>query len=150
MASEIAAVAEAVKDAINAADLSVELEAQRVYVPKFDLRDLEDIAVRVVARSYDRTNASRSAVQKEVPIDIGVAKLISPTSNPESTTANAELDGLIELVEEIAAIFDASRELADTGAWWIRTEVPEPLYDVEALRTERKFLSVIRVTLRIP
>lgn len=149
--SEIAAVAQAVVDAINAAgsDLSQSVTAERLWVPAFVLDELDDIGVKVVPRIYDRTNADRRSVAREIPIDVGIAVRLPEGVDPTKESANVVIDPIMQLVEEIADLFQPG-ELASTGAKWVRTEIPDQPYDVGKLANNRQFLSIVRVTFRIP
>lgn len=149
--SEIATVAEAVKLAINNAPsgaLSIDVVAERLWVPAFVLEELDEINVKVVPHLYDRTNADRSSVQREIPIDIGIARRLPEGVDPTDESANATIDPIMTFAEEVADLFGPG-ELASTGAKWVRTEIPDQPYDVAKLAQNRQFLAIVRVTFRI-
>jgi hypothetical protein len=145
MSSKIATAADGIVTAINAATLSQDVEAERRYIPGVDLDKLgDDIAVLVVPPEAEFSPITRRRHQIDVPIQIGVIKKLAPTTNPEETTGNTEIDTLIQLCEEIAAVF-----LPGTygGAAWVSTRYG-PIVDADYLRNSNAFVGMITVTLK--
>jgi hypothetical protein len=146
MSSKIATAADGIVTAINAATLSQEIEAERRYIPGVDLDKLDDgeILVLVVPPSADFAPLTRRRHQIDIPIDIGVIKKLQPTTNPEDTTGNSEIDALIQLCEEIEAVFDPGTY---GGAAWVSTRY-EPIVDPDYLRNSNAFVGRIIVTVK--
>ena len=130
-----AELAEAVKDAINAAEFSVEFTATRVYVPLFKIEDMETLHVTIVPRDLEISLATRRDNRSTTGVDVAVQQRLSATSN-------TALDALVALVEDIAQ--HMTRRDVST-ARWESTEV-RPLYSPDELRERRQFTSVIRLT----
>ena len=94
-------IAEAVKDALNAATLSQTIAATRVYAPDLELRSNEDaIAVRVWPAPEGRVSefASRSTIKRDYPIYVAVLRKCD-------VDTNATVDAYAALLEEIEDLF---------------------------------------------
>jgi hypothetical protein len=115
--------------------------AQRAYRPVFDLQDMKDLHVTVVPRGVETSGASRSMTQSDVQIDIGVQQK-PPDVN------QAELDGLMRLVEQIADHLRGRKLTAAPDASWVKTE-NNPIFAPEHLEQLRQFTSVLTVTYRV-
>ena len=145
MSSQIVDVAEAVKTSLNAGTFSQTFTAMRKWVPKVALAALDTIAVTVVPKDYARENETRGETRRTIQIDIGIQKRFNYLeTNPEDPTKLDELDELMQLVEEIANYFTPG---GYGGARWVRTEIPEPMFDIQVLDKESTFTSVVTVTL---
>jgi len=134
--SSIIAIADAVVTELNAHNFSQPLTAVRHYVPTFDLKDMQDLHVSVVPRGVEISTAGRGIVQRGIQVDIGVQKKIA---------GDAEIDGMMSLVDEIAEFFRAKRRFG--SALWVKT-ANFPIYSPEHLHELRQFTSVLTVTLR--
>jgi len=134
-------LADAVVAELNASGLLPGVTAQRAYRPAFDLEDMKDLHVTVVPRGVEMTGASRSMVQSDVQIDIGVQK--KPTELNQ-----AELDGLMALVEQLADHLRGRRLAGAPEAAWVKTE-NNPIFAAEHLEQLRQFTSVLTVTYRV-
>jgi hypothetical protein len=132
-------IADAVAAELNAAELSLEFIAEVNLKPEFELKDLKDLKVTVVPKSLKFSGAIRQESGKEVQIDIGVQK---KTADPE------QLAALLQLVEEIAGIFDRKRLAEYPKAVCVGIE-NDPVYDPEHLRQYRQFTSVITLKFRV-
>lgn len=132
-------VADAVAAKITGANLAPGLVAERILLPVFELKDMKTLKVSVVPKARKIIQEARNANTDEVQIDIGVQKKISDDS---------ELDGLLKLVEDIAALFKAERLEGYKRAICIKVE-NEPVYDHEHLRQLRQFTSVITLTFKV-
>lgn len=133
-------VAAAVVTELNAATFSQAFEAARNYVPSFDRAELKTLHVTVVPKKIEITSLTRSSNQYDVGIDVAVQKKLN-------TDDNAEIDPLMQLVEEIGEFFRL-RRLASIAATWIKTE-NAPIYALEHLDQKRVFTSVLTLTFRI-
>src|SRR5687768_8737202 len=121
MPSKIAEIAEAVLAALNAAGpgtFSMTFTPMRKYLP---LQKLEEgsLIVSVVPRTEVRQSISRTHVQREISIDIGIRKRLTQAADPLTDQANPELDALVFFAEQIAGFFRAGK-LGSTGAVWLR------------------------------
>lgn len=123
----------------NAQNLSMEFTAEVNLKPEFELKELRTLKVTVVPKSLKFSGATRLESAKEVEIDIGVQK---KTADPEA------LSTLLQLVEEIAGLFDRKRLAQYRKAVCVGIE-NDPIYDPEHLRQYRQFTSVITLTFRI-
>jgi len=117
------------------------LNAERAYRPTFDLADMKDLHVTVVPRGVELQGASRSMVQADVQIDIGVQRKLAAADN-------AEIDALMALAEQIGDFFRTHRLAGAPDASWVRTE-NVPIYSPEHLDQLRQFTSVLTVTFRV-
>jgi hypothetical protein len=132
-------VADAVAAELNAAELSQAFIAKVNLKPEFELKDLKNLKVTVVPKSLKFSGAVRQESAKEVQIDIGVQK---KTADPE------QLATLLQLVEDIAGIFDRKRLAGFPKAVCVGIE-NDPVYDPEHLRQYRQFTSVITLKFRV-
>jgi hypothetical protein len=147
VASQIAAIADAVKTALNDAvadeTLSMTFAAERLFVPYATLEALEDLHVYVMPVERVVTKRDRGELQSDVRVDVAVIKRIE--ADPKTEAANAELDPLLELVEEIVELFGRGEY---GGARWLATENPG-LFDIDRLNTSKTFLSLVTLTFKL-
>jgi hypothetical protein len=139
--SAITDIAEAVKDELNAGSFGQTFTAERHYKPSFDLPDMKTLHVSVVPKGLAMQATTRSSAQHDVQIDIAVQKKFTAGDN-------AELDPLMELVEEIADFFKQRRLDAYPQAVWVKTE-NAPIYAAEHMDELRQFTSVLTLTYRV-
>lgn len=135
--SVIVDIADAVKDALSAAELSRPVTAERLFRPRFELSEMHSLHVSVVPRGVEIAAAGRGLDQRDVQIDVAVQKKLGD---------DAEVPALLGLVEEIADLVRHTRRFGP--AVWVRTE-NEPLYSVEHLGELRQFTSVLTLTCRV-
>ena len=87
-------------------------------------------------------NPDRSRSQSDYSFDVAVQKKFS-------TGTNAELDLLIDLVQEIIVFFRHKQRLDSfPNAMWLKSEVPV-LYAPEHMEQLRQFTSVLTLTYRV-
>jgi hypothetical protein len=137
--STILAIADAVVAHLNAGTFSQPVSAQRVYQPAFTLEELKDLRVSVVPRSTGITTASRDSSTFECAVDVGIQKKIGEEN---------EIDGLLDLVEELADHLRLKRLPGAPDAAWVGI-AHEPVVSTEALNEHRAFTSVLAVTYRV-
>ena len=148
MSSYIADIAEAVKDALNAAvassGLSADFTAERVWVPEKDYSAVTGLVVWVFPRAnlLFSSASTRRAQATEVEINIVYAQRLDQLTDPETEAANAAVDAMQQLGEEIADLI-ADRDQRYDGFPCLRTE-QDPIYDFDILRTHRVFVGLIR------
>ena len=139
--SSIIAIVDAVVQALNGHSFSQPFTARRHYVPTFDLKDMKNLHVTVVPRGVEMSTASRTLLQHDVQIDIGIQQKL-----PADTTSDqARIDTLMGLVQEVADVLRAAGHFDE--AQWVRTE-NKPVYSPEHLEQLRQFTSVLTLTLR--
>jgi hypothetical protein len=132
-------ISDAVAAELNNAELSQDFTAKVNLKPEFELKDLKNLKVTVVPKSLKFSGAVRQESAKEVQIDIGVQK---KTADPD------QLAALLQLVEEIAGVFDRKRLTEYQQAVCVGIE-NDPVYDPEHLRQYRQFTSVITLKFRV-
>ena len=133
-------IAAAVVADLSAAVFSRPVTAVRAYLPRFDLGEMEDLHVTVVADGRVVQPASRDLLQVEHRIEVAVQQRL-PGDDP------AACDPLLALVGEIADHLTGHHLAAVPDAVWVRTE-HEPLVDPSHLNELRQFTSLIAVTYR--
>lgn len=129
-------IADALVIALNDHVFSESFVAERAYRPTFELSDMQDLHVTVVPRAVEYATIGRSIPQGDMQIDIGVQKKIE---------ADADTDGLMSLVDEIATFIRDNRSLGTSV--WLRT-TNDPVFSQEHLNELRQFTSVLTVTYR--
>ena len=137
--STITAIADAVAAHINAGTFSQPVNAMRMYQPAFTLADLADLHISVVPRTVSIAAASRDSSTFECVIDVGVQKKIAD---------EAEIDGLLDLTEELADHIRLKRLPDAPDAAWVGI-AQDPVVSSEALEQHRTFTSVLSVTYRV-
>jgi len=137
----IADIADAVAAEINAGSFSQALTAERVYLPVFDLKEMQDLRVTVVPKSVLTLPGGRANNQHDYAIDVAVQKKLQ-------TADNAEIDDLMTLVDEIADHLRFKRLSSYPNAIWLKTE-NQPVYAPEHLHELRQFTSILTFTFRL-
>lgn len=135
-------LADAIAASLNEQIFSPAITAVRSHLPIFDLGQVGDaLQVSVVPRSVTVEPASRSTNFFDVSTDIGVQKRIDP-NDP------AQIDSLLDLVEQIGDSLRLKRLDTFANAQWIASEL-DPVLAAEHLERLNVFTSVITVTHRI-
>jgi hypothetical protein len=137
--AQITDIADAVVVALNGQTFSQPFTAARAYRAAFDLQEMKDLHVTVVPKGMELVTAGRGVAQSDLQIDIGVQKKLA-------TGNDAEIDALMDLVQEIAEFIRATRQFGE--AVWVKTE-NTPIYSQEHLGELRQFTSVLTLTLRV-
>lgn len=141
MSSKLVQLADAVVAALNAGKFSLAFTAQRLYRPYFDLPEMSTLHVTVVPDSMVLTQHTRVTMANESKVDVAVQRKYK-------TEDAAELDPLMVLVEEIAAMFAQNRVIAELGAVLLKVE-HAPVYSPEHMQDKRMFTSIITLTYRM-
>lgn len=110
-----------------------------MFQPAFTLEDLKELRVSVVPRTTGISTASRDSSTFECVIDVGVQKKVADES---------EMDGLLDLVEELADHIRLTRLPGMPDAAWIGI-THDPVVSSEGLEQHRAFTSVLSVTYRV-
>lgn len=136
-------IADAVVATLSAATFSQPVTAERAYLPRYDLADMQDLRVTVVPKEMTTTTASRGAASRDVTLDVAVQKKLG-----DPASAQAEQDVLMGLSEEIAEHLRTVALAGQPGAKWVRTE-HTAIYATEHLEQMRQFTSVVTLTYRV-
>jgi hypothetical protein len=115
--------------------------AARAYAPVFDLGEMADLHVTVVPKAATAERLDRTSRQFDYSVDVAVQKKLSDGGD-------AEIDGLMLLVEQIADHFNGRRPATFAGAVCLRVE-NEPVYSPDHLRELRQFTSVLTLVFRM-
>ena len=143
MVSLPVAVAEAVKDWINAGTYSADIAATRDYSPVRSMEALEsDAAPSVVVspRSQVVAMETRSNDVFTVEVDVFVQRRVQPDDT-------ASIDVVADFVDEIVDRL-RGKSFADLNATYTLIEI-DPIFDARLLREESRFITVIRATYQI-
>lgn len=136
----VSAIASAVAAKMNATGFSREFEAEVVFRPIFDLRNLKTLKVSVVPRAVSFERASRNANSRLVQVDIGIQRKL---------TDESDIEPLLELVEEITLCFGVGKRLPEyPEALCVEIE-NEPVYAPEHIEQYRQFTSVVTLTFEV-
>jgi hypothetical protein len=141
MPATIIRLADAVVEQLNTATLSYPVEAKRYYQPLFELPEMETLHVSVAPTGLTSTRVSRSSHTHDYQIDVAVQKKFTDGDAPE-------LDPLMQLVEEIAALFRTQPLASFTEAVCLKVE-NVPVYAPEHMENLRQFTSVLTLTYRV-
>jgi hypothetical protein len=134
-------IADALVAELNTATLSQPVTAERHYLPRFDLPEMQTLHVTVVPKGVVLASGDRSRGQGDYSIDVAVQRKFT-------TGDNAELDALTNLTEEITNHFRGRRLASYPDAAWLKTE-QTVLYAQEHLAELRQFTSVLTFTYRV-
>ena len=121
--------------------LSMPFTAVRYYQPSFDLKEMKTLRVSVVPKGVEVAQEARGKGTFNYKVDIGVQKKL------EAETL-AEIDPLMQLVEEIAELFRGKRLSSFPAAIWVKTE-HAPVFAPDHLQELRQFTSVMTLTFRV-
>lgn len=127
-------MSEVVNLAVAVAGFLTEYNAEVLYFPTFDLRDLDDLRVVVVPNSAEYKTVSRERHEEILKVQIGFLKRGSEEN----------LDDLLRIVEKIGLGF-LNRKLG--GATCVCVAY-NPIYSPEHLRERGQFTSIIELTFR--
>jgi hypothetical protein len=134
-------IAAALMEDLNATVFSRPFTASRAYLPIFQLGEMEDLHVTVVAAGRTVAPANRTLLQVEHRLDIAVQQRLAGGADEN------HCDPLLALVEEIADHLCGHTLAGAAGTTWVKTE-HAPLIAAEHLHEWRQFTSIITVTYR--
>jgi len=140
MPSKLLPIADAVVTTINGATLGQPVNAERLFLPQFELQEMNVLRVVVVPKDEERKPLSRAQKQVTYSVEIGVLKKLASTDA-------AEIDPLCDLVAGIAALFDGKRLEAVPDAICTVAKT-DPVYSVEHLEQLRQFTSVVTLSFK--
>jgi hypothetical protein len=139
--SVVTDVADSIVAELNAATLSISITAERKFVPSFALQEMANLHVTVVPKGVSITKSDRSRNTHDVMVDVAVQKKFDKGDS-------AEIDPLMNLVDEIADLFRLKRLTSYPAAHWLKTE-HAPIYSQEHWDEMRQFTSVLTFTFRV-
>ena len=139
--STFSILADSLVASLNAREFSQPLTAQRGYLPKFDLQEMQELHATVVPKQVVSQFADRGRSQFEYDIDVGVQKKL------QSLEAE-EIDPLVALSEEIADQFRGKRLESYPEAICSKATIA-PVYAQDHLDQLRQFTSVVTLTYRV-
>ena len=126
-----------IADAVAAELANLPMTVHRRVLPSFELAELKDLAVTVVPKSVQITNATRDTTSYEVAVDIGIQRKIGKDTDAEVATLSGVVSSIVTFLNR--------RSLATCNARF-KTLANEPVYAPEILSEKRLFLSVVTVT----
>lgn len=136
-AAAILTLADAVVADLNATQFSVPVQAQRGYLPTFELPEMDRLQVTVVPRQDDGRLDTRESSAHEYQLDIGVQQ------KPKKLD-NAHLDPLVLLTQEIADHFRFGR----VGHASLVSPKVRILYLQEHLQKFHQFTAVVTLSFK--
>ena len=139
--STVLNIADAVVAELNSATLSQSVQAVRLFVPNFDLKEMKDLHVSVVPRELHVRGLDRHRNSYDAAIDLAVQKKFKKGDA-------AEIDPLVGLAEEIADLFRLKRLASFPGAVWVGTD-HRVLYSQEHWDQFNQFTSLLTLTFRV-
>lgn len=107
------------------------------YVPEFELKDFAQERIIVFPAGVQYQQITRSGKAVEIGLEVGVAKRIQET----------DLPAMLERVEDIVQTIQDLRVMGGRGH--CKDVTNDPAYIVEAMTTEQKFMTVLKVTFRV-
>jgi hypothetical protein len=140
MSASMVAIADAVTAELNGHSFSQPFNAQRLYLPIFDLQAMSELKVTVVPKSISSSSLDRSRDNFDYQIDIAIQK--------KTPNDLAVIDSLMLLVEEIGDHFRSSPLSSFPGARCTSVE-NTPVYAPDHLQELRQFTSVLTLTFRL-
>jgi hypothetical protein len=140
MASRGVLIADDVVTVINGGSFTIPdaVVAQRLYITDHELTDLKSLKVSVMLSENPQGINARNSTQSDYMISVGVQK--------KTDNITTDFDALVELVEEINALFRFS-SLSGTGVSWVASEI-DPIYDPDHATRLGVFTSVLMLTFR--
>lgn len=130
------AIADALVTKLNSNVFDPPFVAERQYLPRFDLKEADGLAVYVVPRGAETSKVSRSTWQHLLTIDLAVQKKLA---NYNTSTQ----DALVGLVEAIREYLQDNRPAVVEP---LMTITIQRLWDPDLLADHKLFTSVLSLT----
>lgn len=120
-----------------AMDIAKTIGAQIDYVPQFELKDFkkEKLLVLPIGSKYEQL--SRGTKEIRITLEIAYIKRVE----------EKEISALLEKVQQLVQTVQNTKVF--NGRGYVTEVLNTPTYDVDAMITEKKFLSVMTVEIRI-
>lgn len=148
MAATAKDVADAVVDALNAADLSQSFTAERGYVPVHEAENLDTLEVTVVARDITGTMLARNADDFLYGVDVGVQVRVG-SGSMTNAQINAAADPFVLLAQEVLDLFRGKPIEAGDDRLICTAFGIDPIYDPDHMDRFRVFTSVVQLTFKL-
>jgi hypothetical protein len=139
MPAAIVAIASAIVADLNAHAFSQAFVAQRSYLPRYRLEELQDIRVTVVPKDDVGQRASRSQWQQDYKVDVALQQRLGADEL-------AQMDSLILLAQELSDYFKARNPAGDMVT--LAEVTFAPLFDPDHLEKHKTLTTVINLTFR--
>lgn len=131
---------DAVVDELNDHSFSMDLIAERTYLPQFELKQFSELRVSVVPREQRTERLTRESCSEICGIDVGVQMRFAKQDA-------ICIDPLMSLVDEILNHFNG---LVFSGTGALCTAIkPSPVYSPEHMEQFRQFTSVLTLTIKV-
>lgn len=141
--SLVTTIADAVVATLNASGVLTAVDAERSYLPRYEMAEMATLKVTVVPKAMTTDQAARSHASHDVTVDVAVQKKLG---NAEQ--AQAEQDGLMDLSEQLAEHLRVTPLTGQANIRWVRTE-HTAIYATEHLEQMRQFTSLFAITYRV-
>jgi len=144
--SLVTTIADAVVATINASGLLDGFPgavAERSYLPRYELREMQALRVTVVPKAMTTSAATRSHASHDITVDVAVQKKLGNVGQ-----AQAQQDGLMDLSEQIAAYLRRTPLVGQPNVRWVQTD-HTVIYATEHLEQMRQFTAVAAITFRV-
>jgi len=141
--SVVVDIADSVVTTLNAGSFSEAFTAERSYLPRYELKEMQSLRVTVVPKGMTTEPMSRGTVTYDVQIDVAIQKRLG-----DPTNAQAESDGLMALAEQVATYLRSAPLVDQPSARWTQTEHPA-IYAPEHLEQLRQFTAVMTLNYRV-
>lgn len=143
-------VADAVAAEINAATLSLDVDAVRGYETDAELEDLDELRLDVVPVRLAGDMHDRGSLFREVAVDVAIRKRFGLSDQDNTGEISREsIDELVDLLEEIDDLLAGVTRLSTySGASWFGSEVRTP-WMPDHLRQQRQYTGIVRVTYNV-
>lgn len=143
MAAPLVAVADAVKAALDAAELSKRIAADRAYAPTFELADLIEPKLTVVPAGMQVAIEARAPLhQFDYLIDVAVHARVEGTTPADLDPWMAYVGEVVDLLRGVVLTTTAGRAACIAIA-------NAPAYSPAHLDERRVFLSLVTLTFRL-
>lgn len=141
-------IADAVVSELNSNTFSQTFTAIRKYIPEYQTPDYATIKVTVIANDDTSEILTRAGVQDDIAIDIGVQKKLVNPPVGKFDVDPAEVDPLLNFLEELKEFFLGHALAAIPNAGCIKAKYV-PIYAPGQMREDRIFTGVVTLTFRV-
>ncbi len=147
--ADLIEVCDAMAEAMNSGDFSVDFESVRAYLPTIELETLDELRVVTVPVAHSSERVTRDRVMRGFEVHIGVQKKLEEINN-------VEIDPLMLLMDDLQTFFEdeANRTLTISGGRQAHVmsfinDESDPAYSQDHLKAFRQFTSVLRAEVRV-
>ena len=137
--AQIISLADALVAELGNHAFNLTFEVERAYLPRYELKDLDEVRVTVVPKDDVGQRASRAQWQADYKIDLAIQQKLGDDEL-------GQMDALILLGQELADHL-RSHTLPDNSAVLVECNYA-PLFDPEHLEKHRTLTTVLNLTFR--